>query len=546
MGAQVGSAVGVLEGKNAPDFVYDVAIVGFGPAGAVAAGLLGSQGLTVFVCDKSTEVYELPRAFALDHEIMRVFQQLGMADAVLEFAEPFTPSEFFGVDGQLIKRFTTVEPPYPLGFVPSLVFSQPPVERILRAKVGSIPSVEVALGWALTSLQQNDALVTLQLQNQAGAGAAAAKPDRREVKARYLVGCDGASSTVRNAVGIVLEDLGFDQAWLVADVLVNAQGAAKLPQTSVQYCEPQRPSTFLIGPKNHRRWEISINPGEDPQQVATPEGTWPLLSRWISPADGDLWRQASYRFHALVAAQWRVGRVFVAGDAAHQQPPFLGQGMCQGIRDVANLSWKLGAVLRGESSADLLDTYGPERKTHVTELTTRIKGIGQLVGERDMAKARARDAHLLAECGGVVKSVPRQNVQPALGAGLLSASLHAARGTLFPQPWVTYVGQAQRLDEVAGTGWRVVLSPAAAAWPLVLPGWMQRVAVGSELPERDGLLAQWWQQMGTQAAIVRPDHYVYGVASNVLDLQSDIDVLSNFFNRQQSRELANGFTKETT
>ena len=532
MGAEVGAAVGVPGDKNAQDFVYDIAIVGFGPAGAVAAGLLGSQGLKVFVCDKSTQVYELPRAFALDHEIMRVFQQLGIADAVLEFAEPFTPSEFYGVDGQLIKRFTTVEPPYPLGFVPSLVFSQPPVERILRAKVGSLPMVEVALGWALTSLQQNEALVTLQLQNQGGAGSPGAQAPVREVKARYLVGCDGASSTVRNAVAIGLDDLGFDQAWLVADVLVNEQGAAKLPQTSVQYCEPQRPSTFLIGPKNHRRWEISINPGEDPQQVATPEGAWSLLSRWISPADGTLWRQASYRFHALVADQWRVGRVFVAGDAAHQQPPFLGQGMCQGIRDVANLSWKLGAVLRDQATTRLLDTYGYERKAHVRELTTRIKGIGQLVGERDVAAARARDAHLLAECGGVVKSVPRQNVQPALSGSLfsqpISQPVHRACGTIFPQPWVLHGGQTVRLDAVAGTGWRVVVCAEAAAWPLQLPPWMARVALGTDLTECDGVVAQWWQQMNVQAAIVRPDHYVYGVAQDAVALQGDIDQLTIF------------------
>ena len=536
---------------NAP-LPFDVAIVGFGPAGAVAAGLLGKQGLRVFVCDKSHEVYELPRAFALDHEIMRVFQQLGIADAVLAFAEPFTPSEFFGVDGQLIKRFTTVEPPYPLGFVPSLVFSQPPVERILRAKVQTLPSVEVALGYELTGLQQDNTQATLQLRKVAAAsdvresGTTCEPGSGREIHARYVIGCDGATSTVRQAVGIALQDLGFDQAWLVADVLVNDQGAAKLPQTSVQYCEPTRPSTFLIGPKNHRRWEISINPGEDPKQVATPQGTWQLLSRWITPQDGTLWRQASYRFHALVADEWRKGRVFVAGDAAHQQPPFLGQGMCQGIRDVANLSWKLGAVLRGEAPAESLDTYGQERKAHVTELTARIKGIGQLVGERDIATARARDAHLLAECGGVVKSVPRQNVQPSLGGEGFSRVPHAANGTLFPQPWVMHGGQAHRLDDLAGTGWRLMVSSAAAHWPLKLPAWLHRVVLGGEWQERDGVVAQWWQEKGCLAAIVRPDHYVYGVASSALALQNDIDALSKqFFTHPPQREQVDAHANKT-
>ena len=514
---------------------YDVAIVGFGPSGAVAAGLLGAQGLRVFVCDKSPDVYELPRAFALDHEIMRVFQQLGIDQAVLAFAEPFTPSEFYGVDGQLIKRFTTVEPPYPLGFVPSLVFTQPPVERVLRAHVQSLPTVKVTLGRELISLAQDADAVTLQLRDGYGALSA--------VSARYVLGCDGAASPVRNAVGIKLQDLGFDQPWLVVDVLVNERGLAKLPLTSVQYCEPLRPCTYLIGPKNHRRWEISINEGEDPKLLATPEGTWELLSRWITPEDGTLWRQASYRFHALVADRWRSGRVFVAGDAAHQQPPFLGQGMCQGIRDVANLTWKLGAVLRGEAEDSLLDSYGAERKGHVTDLTQRIKAIGLLVGERDFAKARARDAHLLAECDGEVKSVPRQNVQPALQAGLLSAQKHPARGTIFPQPWISQGNARVRLDAICGTGWRLVqcadvalqtdeAGAAAVAAQSEFIDAARRLQLrtvrvvtapyaGSDanvLAETDGVLGNWFTQHRCVAALVRPDHYVYTVALTAADI----------------------------
>lgn len=496
--------------------VFDVAVVGFGPTGAVAAGLLGAQGLRTLVCDSSREIYELPRAFALDHEIMRVFQQLGIAEQVLEHAEPFTPSEFYGVDGQLIKRFTTVDPPYPLTYVPSMVFTQPAVERVLRQRVAALPSVEVALGCRLLDLRQDGEGVTLQLRRDDGTA--------REVRARHVIGCDGASSTVRQAVGIELEDLGFDEPWLVVDVRVNARGAARLPVTSVQYCEPHRPCTFLIGPGNHRRWEISINDGEDPREVATPEGTWKLLSRWITPDDATLWRQASYRFHALVADRWRVGRVFVAGDAAHQQPPFLGQGMCQGIRDVANLSWKLGAVLRGEAHERLLDSYGQERKAHVTELTTRIKAIGQIVGQRDVAKARERDARLLAECGGVVPSVPRQNVQPALAAGLLSPLAHPAVGTLFPQPWLLQAdGSKRRMDEVAGCGWRIVVAAGVDLVPEPVlqphPAGATVVRMGSTpFTEADGVVAGWFKQHGAQVAIVRPDHCVYGVAPSASEL----------------------------
>jgi 3-(3-hydroxy-phenyl)propionate hydroxylase len=485
--------------------VYDVAIVGYGPAGAVAAGLLGQAGLSVYVCDKLPGVYEIPRAIALDHEIMRVFQQLGLVDAIAPFCEPFTPSEFFGVDGQLIRRMTMVAPPYPQGYTPSIVFSQPPVERALREHVAALPSVTVATGVECTALAQDDDGVTLTLSDgMAG---------ERQVRARYAIAADGGASALRGLLGIALDDLDFDEPWLVVDVMVNAQGLAKLPATSVQYCEPERPCTLVIGPNNHRRWEISLKPGEDPQQAATPEGTWALLQRWLTPEDGTLWRQTSYRFHALVAQRWRQGRVFLAGDAAHMQPPFLGQGMCQGVRDVANLSWKLAAVLHGEvqgaAAERLLDSYGSERGAHVRELTTRIKGVGALICERDVAKARARDARLLAACDGVVKDTPRQDVLPPLTTGLISATPGA--GTLFPQP---RLASGALMDELHGRGWRLVSDGTLA---FDAPAGLTPIDLG-RTPEAEGVVAAWLARHGAHAALVRPDHYCYGSAADAAGL----------------------------
>ncbi len=495
--------------------MFDVAIVGYGPAGAVATALLGQAGLKVWVCDRLPGVFEIPRAIALDHEIMRVFQQLGVAEAVLPFTEPFTNSEWFGADGQLIRRMTMLAPPYPQGYTPSLVFTQPAVERVLRQRVAQLLNVQVALGTELTALSQNHKGATLTLQSSDGS--------TRQLQARWVLGCDGGASTVRGLAGITLQDLGFDEPWLVVDVRVNARGLARLPRTSVQYCEPERPCTMVIGPGNHRRWEISLLAGEDPKEVATEAGTWRLLSRWLAPDEGTLWRQSSYRFHALVAENWRVGRVFVAGDAAHMQPPFLGQGMCQGVRDAANLSWKLAAVVQGQvqgaAAERLLNSYGQERQAHVRELTGRLKRLGAIICERDPEKARARDAALLAECGGVVQDTPRQDVLPALSCGLLAAPASSGCGSLFPQPRLAC---GRLMDQRFGGGWRLVL---AAGWaPQIDLSEASQVSGLSvialaDAPEIESVVAAWMQQHGCQAALLRPDHYVFGTAADASGLQ---------------------------
>ena len=476
----------------------DVAIVGCGPAGVVLAALLGQAGIRVHICDQLADVYEIPRAISLDHEILRVFQQIGVIAAVLPHTEPFTNSEFFGVDGQLIRRMTMVAPPFPQGYTPSLVFTQPAVERILREHVAGLPSVSMALGVAMTGFTQDSQGVSLKYA------------DGSRVHAQYAVACDGGASAMRASLGLALEDLDFDEPWLVVDVRCNAQGLAKLPKTSVQYCEPDRPCTLVIGPGNHRRWEISLKPGEDLAQAATPLRTWQLLQRWLTPADGELWRQSSYRFHALVAETWRAGRVFLAGDAAHMQPPFLGQGMCQGVRDVANLAWKLIEVLTGQvlgaAAQDLLDSYGHERKAHVRELTSRIKGVGAVICERDVAKARARDAKLLADCGGVVPDTPRQDVLPALSTGGLFASPGA--GTLFPQPRLQSQRGAVLMDQLHGHGWRLVCDGNVT---LNAPPGMRLIDLAAQ-PEAEGVVALWMKRHGASAAVVRPDHYVFGSA----------------------------------
>jgi 3-(3-hydroxy-phenyl)propionate hydroxylase len=287
--------------------------------------------------------------------------------------------------------------------------------------------------------------------------------------------------------------------------------------------------------------------GEDPREMERHERVWQLLSRWLGPDDATLWRAASYRFHALVLREWGRGRVFFAGDAAHQQPPILGQGMCQGMRDVTNLVWKLRAVIAGEADRSLLDSYGEERSLHVRELIGQIKQIGAVLCERDPAEARKRDARILAESAGVPATITRQSVIPPLRAGLLSASRRPGTGSLFPQPRVVTATGEGLLDRLCGTGWRLVIDAQAQRWEenelaalsdasrtlgvtvLALTRDAAPVSPGIEtFVEREGVLAGWFAERAASAVLVRPDHYVFGMgdsAASTLALIAELQTL---------------------
>ena len=300
-------------------------------------------------------------------------------------------------------------------------------------------------------------------------------------------------------------------------------------------------------------------PDEDPQEAQKPERVWQLLSKWLTPDEAVLWRAASYRFHALVAMEWRRGRVFLAGDAAHQQPPFIGQGMCQGLRDSSNLVWKLDHVLHGEAGEALLDSYGEERGDHVRELTTRIKAIGQVICERDPQAARERDRRILAEGGGEARTITRQEIVPPLRKGVFAAADESARGTLFPQPRILGDQGPILLDAAFGAGWRlcidgrVVFKLTDAARRQIDELRLTAICIGaaqdstSTAPEAvrgrfakelDGVLAGWFDRHGCAAAIVRPDHYVFGVARDVATLTGVLRELRDHLLKSQPRSLS--------
>ncbi|CAM5632652.1 bifunctional 3-(3-hydroxy-phenyl)propionate/3-hydroxycinnamic acid hydroxylase [Streptomyces aurantiogriseus] len=505
------------------DFDADVAIVGLGPVGATAANLAHDLGLRAVAFDRAVDVESRPRAIGFDQEAMRVFAGFGLADAIADHVMPYRPSEYHNGDGQVIKRIGTAPPPHPLGWAPNYVFHQPRLEGALRQRLARAEHVELHLGTEVTGLELGEGGATVEAVDASGR--------RRTLRTRYVLACDGGSSPVRRQLGLGMDDLEFDQPWLVVDLLLRPGAGDGLPRTNVQYCEPARPSTFVVGPGNHRRWEFMINPDERPEDVSDPEFIRALLARWLAPEDYDLWRAATYRFHALVLNRWRVGRLFFLGDAAHMTPPFLAQGMCQGIRDASNLMWKLALHLRAGAGERLLDTYQQEREPHVRQVTLVAKEFGHVICERDEATAAKRDADLLAELAERPEGTVRQSLIPGLQAGFLAPEGFPARGDILPQPKVTDGGgRAGLLDEFTAGAFRLVVRQdtdlaeaesalrahrAAGGFPVTLvrlvPPAGGVVAGGpDEYREAEGVLDAWMRHRSCEAVLARPDHYVFG------------------------------------
>lgn len=503
---------------------FDVIVVGLGPTGACLAGLLGQAGVRVAVFDRLPDLYPLPRAIGLDHETLRIVQELGLADRVQACIAPYRPSEYLGMDGALIKRLDTLPEPHPLGWAPNHVFDQPSFERILRARLAELPSVQVFLSAEVEATGQDagQAWADVRLPGQAGS---------TRFTAGHLVACDGGASPIRKRLGITLEDLDFDEPWLVVDAIVPDDKLAQLPQTQVQYCEADRPCTFVVGPGNHRRWEIMLLEGDSLSPDFPEHELWPLLKRWIAPGEAKLWRAAAYRFHGLVAHAWRQGRILLAGDSAHMTPPFMAQGMVSGLRDAQNLAWKLVRVVRGQSPDTLLDSYTTERRPHVRQTVLTSMALGRIICERDPQRARERDQRLRALHGGEVKTEYRQNMIPPLEHGILANRAPLA-GVMLPQPTVRAQGHVGRLDDLTGARVRVVV-----AGPLTV---QQRASYVDSLQAVDGVLVElgaagaatwpalqveealpligpWLSAAGQCVAVVRPDHHVYGAAAHHAD-----------------------------
>jgi 3-(3-hydroxy-phenyl)propionate hydroxylase len=495
----------------------DVAIIGYGPVGAALANLLGMSGLSVAVLEREASVYHLPRAVSLDGEGMRLFQTIGLAEQLLPKLNVSRNIRHVNAEGQLLLLLARggIGPD---GWNHAYRFYQPELEGVLREGVARFANVDVRLRHEVFALDARDDHVRLRYENLT---------DGRlgELTARYVVGCDGARSTVRRHMGAALHDLRSHERWIVLDMILETPPAG-VPEAAdetgrivdaIQYCDPARPVTFVPMPRKRHRFEFMLMPGDDPATIVQPDAIYRLLAPWkIGRAQSQIERAVVYTFHSSLATQWRHGRMLLAGDAAHQMPPFLGQGMGSGLRDAINLAWKLRDVLRHRAPDALLDSYETERMAHVRAYIELAVELGDVIQTTDPEKARRRDAELIANPTLLKPLAPR------LGPGL-HGDAAAPAGLRAEQP---RLGDGARLDDRVGYRFALLAQPAFVS---ALPaGTRQRLDhIDAAVIAADGEAADYLVRLNAGAVLIRPDRHILGVASSVAELDRAIAPVHN-------------------
>jgi 3-(3-hydroxy-phenyl)propionate hydroxylase len=500
----------------------DVAVVGCGPVGALVANLLGRQGLRVMVLERERAPHAQPRAFSCDDEALRVYQAAGLADAVRRDMARAGVVHYTGVGGRTFAEIAIGGLDFGNGYPPLNYFYQPVLEAELRRGLQRFAHVSMYLGGEVTGLAQDADGVTLDVA-ETGGGA------RWRVRARYVLGADGARSTVRRLAGIGLAGNSYPERWLAVSGLPDDPSALRVRETTF-VCDPHRPTFVAEGAVNDFRMEMVVLPGETDAQMEDPATVARLISPYVDPARFRITRSVVYAFHNMVAERWRDGRVFLLGDAAHQMPPMMGQGLVSGLRDGANLAWKLALVLRGAADDRLLDTYETERRPHVKSMADASVGMSKVFLARSAWKARLRDRFFagIQKVPRIRRAIRNMEFKPGAVYGC-GAFVHGGRrgrgdvqGLLFPQYPVTDAARATVLsDEVLGDGFALVVSGADAgavrhdAWArlgarvvaLLPAGAAPR---GDAMVDDTGKIGAWMAARGVQVALVRPDRFVFG------------------------------------
>jgi len=512
----------------------DVLIAGLGPTGAMLANLLGQRGWSVLALDRDADIYYAPKAVHFDDEIMRVFQAAGLDQTIAATAEPFAHMTLrLAANGPDVMRFEVGSQDQRYGHAGAWWFHQPTLERQFHDGLKRFPNVTAVRGAGLVAFTQDDADVTATARMTDGS--------ERSVRARFLIGCDGGRSFVRRAADLKLETARFDQPWVVVDTKARCGGKEpSLPKYHFQVCDPAQPVTYVPTAGPYYEWQFMVTGGKSEREATDPAFVRAQLKPYADLNKIEITRIAYYVFHGLWATKWRRGNVILAGDSAHQMPPFLGQGMCSGIRDAHSLAWRLDLILRGCADARVLDDYQAERSAHVGAIIRGAMFLGNVIQTRSRTVAALRNAFvfrlpkLLPPLRQVIYRLANRKLP--LREGFIGTNRRKIAGQLLPQPRVrTAAGQTVLLDEVLGNDFALLSragslashEPAVAALRHRLR--LKSVAFGPAaatggVADSDGVLTRLFETHNADFMLIRPDRYVFdaGRASDLARVAQDM------------------------
>lgn len=551
----------------------DVAIIGAGPVGLMIANILGLQGVRVTILEQLDQLIDYPRAIGLDDEALRVFQAVGLADALLAHTTPDHWMRFVTKDGHC---FASIEPRTDeFGWSRRNAFIQPLADRVLYEGLKRFGHVQVLFGHAIEAFAQDAEGITITARSAGG--------EHRVIRAGYMVGADGGNSFVRRTLDVPFEGRTKPNQWIVVDVRNDPVGSPHI----YLHCDHERPYVSAALPHGIRRFEFMVMPGETEEELSKPENMAALIRKVVADPDKvEYIRSRVYTHNARLARTFRVGRILLAGDAAHIMPVWQGQGYNSGIRDANNLGWKLAMVAKGVADPSLLDTYTAERRAHARSMIHLSEVAGDIFAPTTRFGARFRDAFVRSfnvlpsvrryfvemrfkpmpryEEGVVLLSPPQRtggwlarvlersgNSAPGRLLGLMSQKRDSLLGRLaygrdplaaspvgrlFIQPRVrTSDGRLMLLDDAIGNGFAVIgwgadptfgLSAQARAlcekagvrFVLAKPDVQLRhvddvpegvIAVG----DATGRLKDWFSRLPESVVLLRPDRFVAGVCT---------------------------------
>ena len=513
---------------------YDIAIIGYGPVGAVTANLFGQKGFNTIVIEPKKEIWDIPRAVHFDGQTQRIFQTMGFMDEISKIIHPMEGINFLNNKGKSIVNINLKLDEPINGYDESVFFNQPIFEKFLRSEAIKHNNIDIKLGYKLTNIDAQESINNLTLLN-------INNEENEYITSSYVLACDGANSFVRKALNIESFDYKCDQDWVVVDYQVDEK--YKINTDRYQICDYKRPTTIVPITGQHVRWEFKVNPDDNLETLEDEKNIRKMMKPhlWrLNPEiplnSGKLLRSSAYTFHGLLAKNFKFNNCFLLGDAAHQMPPFLGQGLCQGIKDSYNLCWKLSGVMNNIFNKEILNTYSLERKGIVDFVIKGAMKQGDIIGSQDWLTATLRDIYL-----NVASYIPKL-LKPLkfqkpwkIKNGMIDNYLfpNDVNGVIIPHPSLDIKVDNKLFDQFLGNNFGILLFQndinvfneiKNLESAKIFDNNIHLMTEDNEF-NQDKKISNWAKENNISAAIIRPDQHIYGCVDDE-DIVSNIDKLT--------------------